>query len=202
MKKYILLAVILLNTSLIISQSRYKLVKSSFSPACGSLWGPTTYNAFVSCSEFVQGKMNTNNKTSYIGFLNPDIYAFPPVITSVKDVPHDQGLQVQVIWKRCGKDTQYEADKYYSLWRSDQILSREKTKEEVNRYSQKISMVNEFDDKSTSIYEDELTDKKNVFTNPVQLIEQAKKNPEKKYYWLIQVFLQVLYFHIYRLLVL
>ncbi|MCD4828917.1 MAG: hypothetical protein K8R90_05750, partial [Candidatus Cloacimonetes bacterium] len=42
---------------------------------------------------------------------------YSPFITSVDDIPGDQGHQIRLTWTKAGLDTQYSAARFYSVWR-------------------------------------------------------------------------------------
>lgn len=41
----------------------------------------------------------------------------PPVISSISDIPGDQGHRVEILWSRASMDTQYRNTRFYSIWR-------------------------------------------------------------------------------------
>lgn len=50
------------------------------------------------------------------------IFDYSPTITSITDVPDDQGRQVQVIWDRAFTDDVYSQNNFYSIWRLDDVF--------------------------------------------------------------------------------
>ncbi len=45
-----------------------------------------------------------------------------PAMAHVKDIPGDQGHQVQLLWKGSSFDSTYDFSAYYSVWRMDEVV--------------------------------------------------------------------------------
>lgn len=122
------------------------------------------YSVTIAVAEKIQGNTSSTDFLGYVGFLFPALYHSPPVITSIDDVPNDQGRQVQVVWNRCSFDEDYTFDTFYSLWRLD----------------------NDFETRDVSILSSD-SDKINnskIFSDPYMVIKKHRKDPLKTYYWL------------------
>jgi len=122
------------------------------------------YSNTTAFGEYVIGEVNNSSFDCYLGFLFPTLDKRLPIITSIDDVPYDQGRQVQIVWDKCGYDDFYTLDTYYSVWRLDE-----------NFTDLKVSVRNR-DEKDEQIQE-------NLFTEPWQIVEQYTEHPDEKYYW-------------------
>ena len=110
--------------------------------------------------EYVVGEVSTGSYTGYLGFLFPLLDQRPPIITSIDDVPHDQGHQVQVVWDKCAFDDEYAIDTYYSIWRLDEDFEMRLTDNKQAKFSSK-----------------------NIYSEPFTIIELARENPDQSYFW-------------------
>jgi len=192
MKKPIFLILLMITSFFIFAQSNYTLTRYSFS-AAGGAQGSSVYSSFSSFAQFAQGKVSSTNYTGYLGFLFPNPNQSPPVITSVDDVPNDQGLQVQVVWNKCDFDDTYDSDTFYSLWRLDDDFSRIAVSKKQNyslRTFAKSSFSKNFREKQTNVSSlnskiansmEDISDR--IFTEPDIIVRKARKNPDKTYYW-------------------
>ena len=95
------------------------------------------YSNTTVLGEYVVGEVSTGSYTGYLGFLFPLLDQRPPIITSIDDVPHDQGHQVQVVWDKCAFDDEYAIDTYYSIWRLDEDFEMRLTDNKQAKFSSK-----------------------------------------------------------------
>ena len=193
--KTIMLIVVLLISTVLFSQLNYTLTHYTFN-AGGGFQSGNIYTSVFSYGEKVQGDISSTNYEGYLGFLFPYLDQRIPVITSIADVPNDQGLQVQVVWNKCGYDDVYAIDTFYSLWRYDEefevVLTggNQEGNTSLRNSSQKISAKNR-SAKLKSSKQESLKSKKdvfsklsqNIYTEPLIIIEKARQNPNKTYYW-------------------
>ncbi len=67
------------------------------------------------------GEIQNGTEDVWILFANeyPSFasYTIPPVITSVNDVPGDQGHQIDLVWNKSSQDFAYSPNRFYSVWR-------------------------------------------------------------------------------------
>lgn len=193
--KTIMFMIVLLVSATLFSQLNYTLTHYSFNAAGGYQAG-NIHTSVVSFGEKVQGEISSTNYDGYLGFLFPYLDQRIPVITSIVDAPNDQGLQVQIVWDKCGYDDIYAIDTFYSLWRYDEefTLSTIGENPEVNISPRKSSSKNAFIDRQSKLKSSKQVSKKtkervisklsqNIFTEPLIIIEQARQNPDKTYYW-------------------
>ncbi len=88
--------------------------------ATGGSQSNSTYSVTTSNHAY-QAQLNQNTYYSgNAGFLYPELHTLPPRITSITDVPNDQGKQVQIVWSKSDYDDNYSPDKFYSVWRKDE----------------------------------------------------------------------------------
>lgn len=180
MMKTILLMMLLLLASILFAQLNYTLTGCTFN-ASGGIQSGTHYTSVSSFGEKVQGEINSTNYEGYLGFLFPYLDQRIPKITSIVDVPNDQGHQVQVIWDKCGYDDVYAIDTFYSLWRLDRSFTTLITPQSKIEQAKKFNRI-----KRQSTREEKLTAStdQNVFlTNPFTIVTEARKNPDKRYFW-------------------
>lgn len=118
------------------------------------------YSSTTSIGEPIVGEVTTSSYAGYIGFLFPILDQRPPIITSIEDVPHDQGHQVQIVWDKCAYDDEYAFETYYSIWRLDEDFEMAISDKEQEKY---IS--------------------RNIYSEPYQIIELAREDPEQSYFW-------------------
>lgn len=143
-----------------LNAQNYTFVRSSFN-AAGGMMQNSQYSAQIAVGEDVQGTSTTSIYTGFFGFLFPILDQRPPIITSVDDVPNDQGLRVQVVWNKCAFDDEYNQDAFYSIWRQDEDF--ELVLEDGNDSHQSLP--------------------DNVFTNPNDVL-QLQDIHQEKMYWL------------------
>ena len=136
-----------------INAQDYTFVRGSFN-AAGGIMQNSLYSSRLAVAESKQGTSTNTDYTAYTGFLFPQLNQSPPVITSIADVPNDQGLKVQIVWNKCAFDDRYDQDSFYSIWRQDE----------------------NFDGKSKN-------QNLEIYTNPFQVIQKIKDNPNKEYFW-------------------
>jgi len=110
--------------------------------------------------EYVVGEVSTIDYTGYLGFLFPVLDQRPPIITSIDDVPHDQGHQVQIVWNKCAYDDEYAIETYYSIWRLDEDFDIRMAENEQEKFSTG-----------------------NIYSEPIQIIELARENSQQSYFW-------------------
>ena len=151
------------------AQTGYVWERMTFNTAGGEQTS-SNYNALTSIGEKVQGEIAGTNYNGLLGFLFLNLDVRLPKITSIIDVPHDQGLKVQVIWNKCGFDDVYAIDTFYSLWRKDTTYTAciANIKQKVSNEKMKTTNL------STSI---------EIYTDPNVIVEKYRENPKKKYFW-------------------
>jgi len=120
MRKHLFLMVLLFLNTFIFCQE-YQLIRGSLNNG-GGIISNSRYTSSVTIGEVVQGEINSANNSGFIGFLHPVLGQFPPRITSVGDVPADQGRKVQVTWNKSSYDEEYAIQTFYSVWRQDEIF--------------------------------------------------------------------------------
>ena len=198
-KKTIIIPVFFLLFLSLFSQT-YIPVRATFN-AAGGHQNNGLYNSTTAICEKVQGQISITNYEGYLGFLFPQLDKRNPVITSIVDVPDDQGLQVQVIWNKCGYDDVYAIDTFYSLWRLDEefevvlaggnqegnISLRNSSGEfSFKNKSAKLFLSNKNPAKQISLKSkknDFAEISQNIYTEPLIVVEKARENPHKTYYW-------------------
>jgi len=166
------------------------------------------YSNNTTLSEYVVGESSTLEYYGYLSFLFPIMDGYPPIISSIDDVPNDQGRKVQVVWNKCGFDNEFGLDSYYSVWRLDEDfegmnIGNPATTMRIddsslvsdswqlsNGVSNFPNRANERKNRKSSIRHSTITsilDKhsslRNIFIDPGKVIEQFRKNPNKTYYW-------------------
>lgn len=151
---------VLLAANFSLNAQSYSFVRGSFN-AAGGMMQNSLYSSQIAVGEADQGSASTSAYTAYFGFLYPILDQRPPVITSIDDVPNDQGLQVQIVWNKCAFDDVYSQDSFYSIWRQD---------EDFDLILNDINEINQ-----------DLPD--NVFTNPNEII-QLNEFQQENIYWL------------------
>ena len=141
------------------------------------------YTVTTAVAEKVQGDISTTDYTGYLGFLFPILDQRPPVITSIDDVPNDQGREVQVVWNKCAYDDVYAIDTYYSVWRWDEDFER------TDNPTTTLRMVDSPLERGVPIHRGGVCNlhngstAENTFTEPWKVIEQFREDPNKTYYW-------------------
>ena len=151
------------------AQTGYVWERHSFNAAGGAQTG-TIYTSVTSFGNIAQGEVSSTNYNGYLGFLFPLLDQRIPVITSVDDVPNDQGHQVQIVWNKCGFDDYYQFETYYSVWRLDEDFARtsllpdsfSKQKKAKKKVQKKLS---------------------NILSDPTEIVELARQNPDEQYFW-------------------
>lgn len=151
---------VLLAANFSLNAQSYSFVRGSFN-AAGGMMQNSLYSSQIAVGEADQGSASTSAYTAYFGFLYPILDQRPPLITSIDDVPNDQGLQVQIVWNKCAFDDVYSQDSFYSIWRQD---------EDFDLILNDINEINQ-----------DLPD--NVFTNPNEII-QLNEFQQENIYWL------------------
>ncbi|MCF7794695.1 MAG: hypothetical protein K9N39_11935 [Candidatus Cloacimonetes bacterium] len=144
----------------LLNAQEYTLVRGTFSTT-GGFQSVSVYSGTTAVGNYSQGNAQTTSNSAYLGFLFPELHQNPPDITSIDDVPNDQGLQVQVVWNKCAFDRVYSIDTFYSVWRQDED------------FDLILSDVNETDH--------ELPD--NIFADPNEIIQLTEIQQENSY-WL------------------
>ncbi|MCK5344344.1 MAG: hypothetical protein KAR20_13110, partial [Candidatus Heimdallarchaeota archaeon] len=129
------------------------------------------YFATIAVGEKVQDQISTVDHIGYLGFLFPKLDLRVPLITSINDVPDDQGREVQIVWNKCGFDDEYAIDTYYSIWRLD---------EDFEMRSGNVRTQILFSKTGDSNNNGEDT---NIFSEPYIIVEKFRENPNKTYYW-------------------
>jgi len=182
------------------AQTGYIWERHSFNAAGGAQSG-TIYTSVTSFGNIAQGDISSSNYNGYLGFLFPQIDQRLPVITSIDDVPNDQGHQVQVVWNKCGFDDEYAIETFYSLWRYDEeftlTVSDENPEGNISQRnssklfssknnsakwnSSKQSSSKQISSKSQEKYISKIS--QNIYTEPLIIVEKARQNPNKTYYW-------------------
>ena len=164
MKISIIILVFFISNSLF-GQLNYTLAKYTFNSTGGKQTG-TYYQSFSSVGNLTGGMAASVNYDGYFGFLYPTLDYVNPQIISIKDVPHDQGLKVGIIWQRCVLDNIYSQNDFYSVWRNDtDILTRKQVTSHKDRTIKKEELI--------------------VYENPDQIIKKRNAKKEKqKMVWL------------------
>ncbi len=141
----------------------YTFTHSTFNSA-GGHQATSLYSNKTAFGEYVVGEVSTSSYTGYLGFLFPILDQRPPIITSIDDVPFDQGHQVQIVWDKCAYDDFYTLDTYYSVWRLDENFDTKRVtgKNGVQQNEQAVE---------------------NTFAEPWKVVEQFSVNPDEVYYW-------------------
>jgi len=174
--KAISIIVIFFIALLLSAQTGYILERCSFN-AAGGFQSGNIYSSITSIGEKVQGKTANTNYTSYLGFLFPQLDIRLPKLVAVSDVPHDQGLKVQVIWDKCGFDDVYTNNTFYSLWRLDENFNATLSN---NIFLKKGALKK---GSKNSIGTLSAENQKKIFQNPYVVVEKSKENPNNIYYW-------------------
>ena len=159
MKTPLLILFVVLMLSL--NAQNYTFVRGTFNTS-GGFQENANFSANTAVGEPIQGEVSTNDYTSYLGFLFPQLNQSPPIITSIDDVPNDQGRNVQIVWNKCAFDDVYDLNTYYSVWRFDEDFGNRN----IAGSSNKNSII-----------------KENVYSEPWQVVEQFQIDSEKTYYW-------------------
>lgn len=118
MKAIITVILVILSGALLTAQN-YTWEKYH-STATGGLQTAGSYTTFNSSNWYQSGSVTVDDHAGYTGFLTPRLDTRLPVITSIKDVPNDQGKFVEIIWNRSGYDDNYNQVNFYSIWRQDE----------------------------------------------------------------------------------
>jgi len=150
--------------------SDYQFERCSFN-AAGGQQSNGIYSVTTAVAEKVQGSVTDSDYEGFLGFLFPQLDLRVPLITSIDDVPDDQGREVQIVWNKCGYDDEYAIDTYYSIWRWDEDFEMRSGNERTQIPSSKTE---------DSIKNVEET---NIFSEPYIIVEKFRENPNKTYYW-------------------
>ena len=159
MKTLLLILIVILTLSL--SAQDYTFVRGTFNAAGGSQQN-AGYSSQTAVGEYVQGGVSTDDYTGYLGFLFPLLDQSPPVITSIDDVPNDQGRRVQIVWNKCAFDDVYNFGTYYSIWRYDEDFGGRSNITGKNASK-----------KATSL----------TYPEPWQVVQQFQLDPQQTYHW-------------------
>jgi len=146
-----------------VNAQNYTLVKGNFNTS-GGFQQNSFYSTQAALGEYVQGNIISESFDGYLGFLFPLTDQSPPIITSIDDVPNDQGRKVQIIWDKCAYDDAYDMNKYYSIWRFDEDFGEQNLVGNSNKT---------FAEKSHS----------HTFSEPLLVIEQFRIDPLQTYFW-------------------
>ena len=152
----------------------YQFERCSFN-AVGGQQSNGIYSVTTAVAEKVQGSITNSDYDGFLGFLFPQLDIRPPIITTIDDVPDDQGRQVQIVWNKCGYDDEYAIDTYYSVWRLDEdfrVVLMGKDKKLIS--SKKGSS------KQKNLRTESISD---IYTEPYTIIELVRRNPNKTYFW-------------------
>ena len=153
------------------AQTGYVWERYTFN-ATGGVQSGTIYTSVSSFGNKVQGDISSTNYNGYLGFLFPQLDQRIPSITSIDDVPNDQGHQVQLVWNKCGFDDIYQYDTYYSVWRRDDDFVRSNEQYDIIFKKQKAKSKKYLKKKAV-----------NILSNPTAIVELARQNPDDIYYW-------------------
>jgi hypothetical protein len=167
MMKTICIVIIMLITSVLFSQE-YTFERCTFN-AAGGHQSNSQYSVTTAVAERVQGDVSNTDYTGYLGFLFPMLNQSPPMVTSIDDVPNDQGRQVQVVWNKCAFDDIYQFETYYSVWRFDEDF-------EVRTKGGRNGI-------QSTAKADSKQNKENVFTDPYLVIERYREDSNQTYFW-------------------
>ena len=169
-----LLFLILCSTITITLFADYQFIRGTFNTAGGQQTNGV-YSVTTAVAEKVQGSVTDLDYTGFLGFLFPQLDIRNPIITSIDDVPDDQGREVQIVWNKCGYDDEYAIDTYHSIWRLDEdfrVLITEK--------SLKLMSSEKGSSKQKNLRAGSIPD---IYTEPYAIIELARQNPNKTYFW-------------------
>jgi len=165
--KTICIVILMLIAAVLFSQE-FTFKRSTFN-AAGGHQSNSQYSVTTSVAEKVQGEVSTSDYTGYLGFLFPMLNQSPPVITSIDDVPNDQGRQVQIVWDKCAFDDVYQFETYYSIWRFDEDF-------EVRTGDGRSGIQSTAKAASKQ-------NKENVFNDPFLVIERYREDSSQTYFW-------------------
>ena len=155
-----LLVIIFVTLVITLNAQGYTFVRGTFNSTGGAQHN-SAYNTQTAVGEYVQNDVTSPSYYGYLGFLFPQLDQSPPVITSISDVPNDQGRKVQIIWNKCVFDDAYDLNTYYSVWRYDENFN---SRNSLSASGKKVKEVN-------------------IYTEPWQAIQQFKIAPDKIYCW-------------------
>jgi len=154
--------------------SDYQFERCTFN-AAGGQQSNGIYSVTTAVAEKVQGSVTDSDYDGFLGFLFPQLDIRIPIITSIDDVPDDQGREVQIVWNKCGYDDEYAVDTYYSLWRLDEDFEVVLMRNEQKKISSK-----KVSSKTKKLHSESI---ENIFTEPYLIIELAREFPKKTYFW-------------------
>ncbi|MDO9577317.1 MAG: hypothetical protein Q7J16_05490 [Candidatus Cloacimonadales bacterium] len=174
MKKIYLICVIFLFFLTLHSQPNYTLTNHSFN-AAGGHQSNGSYSAHTAFAEKVQGEIGNTGYKGYLGFLFPQLDVRFPLITSIDDVPNDQGHQVQIVWNKCGYDDIYAFDTYYSIWRLDDDFDGKPAGKNITSIHSTTTGSLQISNISTNI--------ENTYTEPWIIVQKYREEPGKTYFW-------------------
>ncbi len=191
MKTILLFAMCFLIVSL--SAQNYTFTHGTFNTG-GGHQANSLYSNFTAFGEYVVGDVSTDDHSGYVGFLFPLLDQRPPVITSIDDVPNDQGREVQIVWNKCAFDDVYSFDTFYSVWRlDDDFEGMNSNRPTTLRMVEERNFRNGQNEKNSRRNSKLLPTKiancnnhpspENTYTEPWKVVEQFQKDPDRIYYW-------------------
>ena len=152
----------------------YQFERCTFN-AAGGQQSNGIYSVTTAVAEKVQGSVSDSNHEVFLGFLFPQLDIRNPIITSIDDVPDDQGREVQIVWNKCGYDDEYAIDTYYSIWRLEGDF-----RSLITGKSLKLMSSEKVSSKQKNLRAESIPD---IYTEPYTIIELSRQNPEKTYFW-------------------
>ena len=169
----------------LLAQSDYTLTHHTFNTA-GGHQSNSSYSVTTAVAQRIQDEAETADYDAFLGFLFPQLDIRSPLITSIDDVPHDQGHQVQIVWNKCGYDDYYAVDTYYSVWRWDEDMKNidpsllsSPPRPLAPSHSRPLapSPTRNFAPSPNRPLA------KKTYSQPWKVIEQYRKDPTKLYFW-------------------
>ena len=158
-----------------ISAQNYTFTHGTFNSS-GGHQATSLYSSTIILGEYAAGEVSSNTYNGYLGFLFPVLDQRPPEITSIDDVPFDQGREVQIVWNRCAFDDVYSINTFYSVWRRDENFI-----DNISNASETLRMVENL--RNGLSENNSLSTLDNTFTEPWKVVEQARIDGGKTYYW-------------------
>ena len=153
-----------------LSAQNYTFTHGTFNSG-GGHQSNSLYTVTTAVAEKFQGEISTSDYEGFLGFLFPQLDLRVPLITSIDDVPDDQGREVQIVWNKCGYDDEYAIDTYYSIWRSDEDFEMRSGNVRTQILSSKTGNFKKNGEET------------NIFSEPYIIVEKFRENPNKTYYW-------------------
>jgi len=166
----------------ILSAQNYTFTHGTLN-ASGGHQANTLYSNTTASGEYVLGEVSSTAYTGYLGFLFPCLDQSPPVITSIDDVPNDQGREVQVVWNKCAFDDVYALNTFYSVWRLDEDFPSMRANDLRSRTNH--GSLNQIFGQRTikTLSPKKQNFRENIYTEPGEILQQYKQDPDKIYYW-------------------